>query len=294
MKLGIQIPNFSFPSGEKNLRKDLKDIVQLVDKSDFYSLWVMDHYYQIQNLFGLEYTEPMMEGYSLLNYFAGLTENVKLGTLVTGVHYREPAFLVKQATTLDVVSGGRGYFGVGAGWYKEESEAYGFHFGTFKERFEKLEEALQITKKMWSDESGPFEGKHYQLKDVHNSPQPINGKMPIMIGGMGEKKTLRMVAQYADTTNLFGRAGLEGLKHKLDVLKKHCENLNRDYNEIEKTTLNTFHLAPEKDTIEGLIKELKEFSEIGISHAIINLPNIHELAPLERVRDEVLPAIADF
>jgi len=253
----------------------------------------MDHYYQIKNLFGLAHTEPMLEGYSVLNYFAGLTSKVKLGTLVSGVIYRNPAFLVKQVTALDVLSGGRAYFGIGAGWYKEEAEAYGFPYGTWTERFEKLEETLQITEKMWSDETGPYEGKHFQLGDVHKAPQPINGKIPIMIGGMGEKKTLRMVAQSADATNLFGRDNIEVLKHKLDVIRKHCENLGRDYTKIEKTTLSTLKLH-EKDTVDGFLTELKVLADMGIDQVIVNLPTIYELEPLEILRDNVLPLIADY
>ncbi|MHA2503798.1 MAG: LLM class F420-dependent oxidoreductase [Candidatus Kariarchaeaceae archaeon] len=292
MKLGIQIPNFTYPDGEKKLGENLAEIVQKVD-SGFHSLWVMDHYYQIKGLFGLPYTDPMMEGYSVLNYFAGLTKHVKLGTLVTGVIYRNPAFLVKQVTTLDVLSGGRAYFGVGAGWYKEEAEAYGFPYGTWTDRFEKLEETLQITDKMWSDESGPYEGKHYQLGDVHNSPQPINGRVPIMIGGMGEKKTLRMVAQYADATNLFGRNNFDVLQHKLDVIRKHCGNLGRDYDTIEKTTLSTLKLH-EDDTVEVFLSELKRLGEMGFDHIIVNLPDIYTLESLETLHEEVVPVIADY
>lgn len=289
MKLGIQIPNFTYPNGEKALGNDLKEIVTLIDNSGFHSLWVMDHYYQINNLFGLSYTDPMMEGYSVLNYFAGLTKSLRLGTLVTGVIYRNPAFLVKQVTTLDVLSNGRAYLGIGAGWYKEEAEAYGFPFGTFTERFEKLEETLQIAKMMWSEEDRPFEGKHYRLGSTHNSPQPINGKIPIMIGGMGERKTLRMVAQYADATNLFLRAGPETLHHKLKILQTHCERLGRDYDEIEKTGLGTIHLAPEKDTVESVLHRFREFADLGFDHLIVNLPNIYDLSVIEKIRDEILP-----
>ncbi|MCY3414609.1 MAG: TIGR03560 family F420-dependent LLM class oxidoreductase [Candidatus Heimdallarchaeota archaeon] len=290
MKLGIQIPNFSYPKG---ISESLDEIVPLIDNGGFYSLWVMDHYYQIQNLFGLDYTEPMMEGYSVLNYFAGLTKKVKLGTLVTGVIYRNPAFLIKQVSTLDVLSKGRAYMGIGAAWYKEEAEAYNFPFPPIKERFEMLEETLQIAKKMFSEDRGSYEGKHYRVNDLLNSPQSIQRPHPkIMIGGMGEKKTLRMVAQYADTTNLFASVGVDVLKHKLKVLEQHCVALKRDFNEIEKTTLGTVNLT--KSSANDLIAELKALNSIGIEHAILNIPNIHELKPIDVLRDEVMPAIADL
>ncbi len=295
MKLGIQIPNFTFPGGDSEITKNLIAIAKTVDNGGFHSLWVMDHYYQIQNLFGLQYTDPMLEGYSVLNFFAGITENVKLGTLLTGVIYRNPAFLIKQATTLDVLSQGRAYFGIGAAWYKEEAEAYGFPFPAVKIRFEMLEEAIQIAKQMWSDDSESFTGAHYQLKDTHNAPASIQKPHPkIMIGGMGEKKTLRMVAQYADTCNLFSRAGKETLLNKLQVLKNHCENLGRNYDEIEKTTLGTVELIPDKQSPQDVIDYLKELADVGIEHAIVNLPNIFEITPIETLRDEVLPEIANF
>ncbi len=293
MKLGIQIPNFSYPGDQSNLGDKLDEIVKTVDSSEFYSLWVMDHYFQIQNLFGLNYDEPMLESYSVLNYFAGITTNVMLGSLVTGVIYRNPAFLVKQVTALDVLSKGRAYYGIGAAWYKEEAENYGFPFPSTSVRFEMLEEALQISKQMFSDDNSEFKGKHYQIEKTVNSPNSYQQPHPkIMIGGMGEKKTLRMVAQYADTCNFFMRAGEEVLKNKLQVLKGHCDNLGRDYSEIEKTTLGTVELMHDKQTPQDVIDQLTQLSKIGIEHAIVNLPNIADITPLETLRDEVLPAIS--
>lgn len=295
MKLGIQIPNFSYPDAIPHLSDNLKDIVTTIDKGGFHSLWVMDHFYQIQNLFGLEHTEPMMEGYSVLNYFAALTSNVKLGTLVTGVIYRNPAFLVKQVSTLDVLSKGRAYFGIGAAWYKEEAEGYGFPFPPVKNRFEMLEETLKIAHMMWSDTNDGFDGDHYKMGSTMNSPQPISKPHPpIMIGGMGERKTLKFVAKYADTTNLFDRIGVDALKDKLKVLLKHCDDLGRDYREIEKTTLGTVELMPGKQSTNDVITQLKSLAEIGIDHAIVNIPNIFEIEPIEILRDEIIPAISDL
>ncbi|MCE7734019.1 MAG: LLM class F420-dependent oxidoreductase [Candidatus Heimdallarchaeota archaeon] len=295
MKIGIQIPNFTYPGGDAVIGSKLKEIVQTVDQGGFSSLWVMDHFYQIQDLFGLDRDQAMLEGYSALNYFAGLTENVTLGTLVSGVIYRNPAFLIKQVTTLDVLSQGRAYFGIGAGWYKEEAEGYGFPFPATKVRFEMLEETLQIAHAMWSDKDDAYLGTHYTQGSTLNSPEPISKPHPkIMIGGMGEKKTLRMVAQYADTTNLFAGAGIDVLKHKLQVLQGHCNNLNRDYDEIEKTTLGTINLMPNEQTPQDIINYFRDLAEIGIDHAIVNLPNIYEIKPLETLRDEILPEIRDL
>lgn len=292
MKLGVQIPNFTYPN---NIPDTLKEIVTTVDRGGFESIWVMDHYYQIQNLFGLNYDDAMLEGYSTLNYFAGLTKNVKLGTLVTGVIYRNPSFLIKQVSTLDTLSKGRAYFGIGAAWYKEEAEAYGFPYPPVITRFEMLEETLKIAKMMWSDEKTSFDGKHFKLGNTLQSPMPTTKPHPpIMIGGMGEKKTLKFVAKYADATNLFMRVGTEVLSQKLDVLKRHCEKLGRDFDEIEKTALGTVELVNGKQTSDDVVKMLEGMHDIGIQHAILNMPNIHEITPIEVLRDEVLPAIADW
>ncbi|MCH8908843.1 MAG: LLM class F420-dependent oxidoreductase [Candidatus Heimdallarchaeota archaeon] len=295
MKIGIQIPYFTYPGSHAEIPDHLESIVKTVDSGGFDSLWVMDHYFQIQNLFELEYTEPMFEGYSLLNYFAGLTKNIKLGALVTGIIYRNPAFLVKQVTALDVLSKGRAYFGIGAAWYKEEAEAYGFPYPSVKVRFEMLEENLKIAKQMFSDNNDAFHGKHYNLGETQNSPQPTQKPHPpIMIGGMGEQKTLRMVAQYADACNLFAAVGIKTLKHKLSILRKHCESLGRNYSEIEKTSLGTVKLTQNESSAKGIIQHFKELADIGIEHAIVNMPNVHEISPLETMRDEVLPVVIDL
>jgi F420-dependent oxidoreductase-like protein len=195
MKIGLQIPRFNWPGSPQNTGAKLTEIAATAEAAGFSSLWVMDHYYQIAPGLG-QADDPMLEGYSVLNYLAGVTKNATLGTLVTGVIYREPAYLVKIVTALDVLSGGRAYFGVGAAWYEQEAHGMGFPFPPIKERFERLEETLQIAHQMWSDDRSPFEGKHYRLEKPINSPQPISRPHPpIMIGGMGEKKTLRLVAQ---------------------------------------------------------------------------------------------------
>ena len=196
MKIGLQIPSFTWPGGPAKIPQKLAEIARTADDGGFSSLWVMDHFFQIPNVGPVE--NEMLESYSTLSYLAGLTKNVKLGTLVTGVVYRQPGLLVKTVTTLDVLSGGRAYFGIGAAWNEQEALGLGFPFPPLKERFERLEETLQIAIQMWSGNQAPFDGKHYQLDHALNSPQALSKPHPpILIGGMGEKKTLRLVAVYA-------------------------------------------------------------------------------------------------
>ena len=248
MKIGLQVPNFTWPGGPTNIATKLAEIATAADEAGFASLWVMDHFFQIGSRnpqSGLGPAEDeMLEGYSVLSYLAGITKNVKLGTMVTGVIYRHPGILAKTATTLDVLSKGRAYLGIGAAWNEREALGLGVPFPPVAERFERLEEALQIVLQMWSGKRAPYHGKYYQLAETLNSPQPLTKPHPpILIGGSGEKKTLRLVAQYADACNLFAAPDSEVLRHKLDVLKAHCERLGRDYAAIEKTTLGTAWLA---------------------------------------------------
>ena len=293
MRIGLQIPSFTWPGGVPAIAPRLAEIAQAADESGFASLWVMDHFFQIGNVG--EVDEPMLEGYSTLSYLAGFTQKVRLGTLVTGVVYRRPGVLVKTATTLDVLSGGRAYFGVGAAWNERESRGLGVPFPPLKERFEMLEETLQIAKQMWSGEVVPYHGSHFQLEETLSSPQPISKPHPpIMIGGMGEKKTLRLVAEYADACNLFARAGDDVLRHKLDVLRRYCEDIGRPYEEIERTALGGVHLAPGKMSVSDVVERCRELADIGIQHYIVNMPNVYEIEPVEIIGREVIPAVANF
>jgi len=251
----------------------------------------MDHFFQIGVVGEVE--EPMLEGYSALSYLAGVTQRAKLGTLVTGVIYRYPGILVKTATTLDVLSGGRAYLGIGAGWNERESLGLGVPFPSTRERFERLEEALQIADQMWSGEVAPYQGKHYQLAETLNSPQALTRPHPpVMIGGMGEKRTLRLVAQYADACNLFAYGGSDLIRHKLDVLRDHCEDVGRDYDEIERTALGSVNLAEDGVTEEEVIRLCRELNEAGIQHLIFNMPNVNEIRPLEAFGERIIPAVA--
>jgi F420-dependent oxidoreductase-like protein len=292
--MGLQVVRFDWPGSPENTGAKLAEIGRAAEAAGFYSLWVMDHFYQIAPRLGPA-DAPMLEGYSALHFLVGQTSRIRLGTLVSGVIYREPAFLVKQASTLDVLSGGRAYFGIGAAWYEAEALGLGFRFPPIRERFERLEEALQIAKQMWAEDRSPYHGKHYRLEQPINSPQPLTRPHPpILIGGSGEKKTLRMVAQYGDACNLFARMGDEELGRKLGVLRRHCDRLGRDYDQIEKTSLATIHLGPGEMTSRDLIEFCRGLAGLGFQHAIFNLPNVHEIAPIESIGREVLPEVVEL
>ena len=293
MRIGLQVPSFTWPDGSDGIGPKLAEIGRTADQAGFASLWVMDHFFQIEYIGPAE--DPMLEGYSALSYLAGVTERVKLGTLVTGVIYRYPGILVKTATTLDVLSGGRAYLGIGAGWFEREARALGVPFPSTKDRFEQLEETLQIAHQMWSGEVAPYRGAHYHLEEALNSPQALSRPHPpVMIGGMGERKTLRLVAQYADSCNLFAFAGADTIRHKLDVLQSHCEDVGRPYEEIEKTALGTVKLAPDGMAAEDVIEQCRELNDAGVQHLIFNMPNVHEIKPIETFGEEIIPAVTDL
>ena len=293
MRIGLQIPRFTWPGGPAEIGTRLADIARTADDAGFASIWVMDHFFQIDRIGAPE--EPMLEGYSALSYLAALTKRARLGTMVTGVVYRHPGILVKTVTTLDVLSGGRAYLGIGAAWNEAEARGLGIPFPPLKERFERLEETLQIARRMLAGSVEPYHGAHYQLEQPLNSPSPLSHpRPPILIGGSGEKRTLRLVAQYADGCNLFAYAGAEALRAKLEVLRGHCEAVGRPYEEIERTTLGTVHLAPGHMTTDQTIALCKDLAGAGIQHAIFNMPNVHEIAPLEVFGRAIIPAVADL
>ena len=291
MKIGLQVPSFTWEGGADRIGSKLVQIAKTVDQAGFSSLWVMDHFFQIGNVGKSD--EPMLESYSTLAYLAAVTRSVKLGTMVTGVIYRYPGLLVKTVTTLDVLSGGRAYLGIGAAWNEEESRGLGVPFPPVKERFERLEEALQIVRQMWSGKVEPYEGKYYHLDRTLNSPQVLSKPHPpILIGGMGEKKTLRLVAKYADACNLFGRMGTDVIKQKLEVLRGHCEAVGRRYEDIEKTVLLTVNISPSGMSPEEMVDQCRQFKEVGIQHLIVNMPNVSEITPLELIGSKVIPEVA--
>jgi F420-dependent oxidoreductase-like protein len=288
MKIGLQINRFTWKDEPNSIRDTLEKIVTTAENGGFYSVWVMDHFFQIFHIGPPE--EPMLEAYTTLGFLAGITKKVKLGTMVTGVIYRNPSLLAKTVTTLNVLSGGRAYLGIGAAWNEEESKALGFEFPPLKERFERLEEALQITLQMWKGDEKPFKGKFHQLERPLNHPQIITKPHPpILIGGGGEKKTLRLVAQYGDACNLFLQAGDEEITRKLEVLKQHCKDVGRNYDEIEKTALYQIHESVDPDKV---ISDLKHCRELGFTHMIIGIRNVEEIEPVRIIGEKVIPQVA--
>ena len=294
MHIGLQIPSFKYPGGTAAIRPKLKEIVTTAEDAGFHSLWVMDHYYQIKGLFGESYNDPMVESYTTLGYFAALTEKAKLGVLVTGVIYRHPSVLMKMVNTLDILSGGRAYLGIGAAWYEEEAKGFGIEYPSTSERFEHLEDNLKLAKALWNGDEVSFKGQYFSAPAVTNNPRPLSKPHPpIMIGGMGPKKTLRMVAQYADACNFFEGAGKGNMQSALDTLKAHCERLGRDYDTVEKTSLGTVHLSGD-DTVDSVIQRIKELSAMGFTHTIFNMPDVYKITPLETFAKEIIPAIAEL
>jgi F420-dependent oxidoreductase-like protein len=292
MKIGLQIPSFKYPGGTAAIRPKLKEIVTTAESTGFYSLWVMDHYYQIKGLFGETYTDPMLESYTTLGYFAGLTEKAYLGVLVTGVIYRYPTILMKMVNSLDILSGGRAYLGIGAAWYEDEAKGYGIPYPSTSERFEQLEDNLKLAKALWAGDGTSFTGKRFSAPAVTNNPRPLSSPHPrIMIGGTGPTKTLRMVAQYADACNIGDWVGIENMQKALDTLKGHCESLGHDYDTIEKTSLGTVHLSGD-DTVDGVIGRIQELAKMGFTHAIFNMPDVYKITPLETFAKEIIPAVA--
>ncbi len=294
MRLGLQVPNFTWSNGQSELGDTFGLIAQRAERAGFYSFWVMDHFFQIRNVGPAE--NEMLEGWSALAFAAGRTNRIKLGTMVTGVTYRYPGLLVKTATTLDVLSHGRAYFGIGAAWNEEEHAGLGVPFPPTAERFERLEETLQIAHQMWSGEAKPYEGKHFQLARTLNSPQPVQKPHPpILIGGTGEKKTLRFVAQYADACNLFARLGKEELKRKLGILQDHCQTVGRPYEQIEKTTLDVLHITRDgKDGTMSPAAAIDYFADLatqGIDQALFSMPNVADIDAFDILATEIIPVV---
>jgi F420-dependent oxidoreductase-like protein len=236
MQLDLHVPRFTWPGAPTSIGPTVTAVAQTAEAIGVHTLSFMDHWFQMEQMWPAE--EPMLEGYTALGFVAAKTEQLRLRLLVGGVTYRHPGLLAKTVTTLDVLSGGRAELGLGAAWYEREHRGLGVPFPPISERFERLEEALQICLQMWSDDNGPYAGRHYQLAETLCSPQPVSSPRPrIMIGGSGERKTLRLVAQYADACNIFGDA--EVVAHKLDVLRRHCDTVGRDIAEIEVTAMVT-------------------------------------------------------
>ncbi len=290
LKIGLQIPSFTWQGGADQLGADLASIVRTADQADFDSVSVMDHFFQIRG-FGPPERE-MLEAYTALAFIAAHTSRVKVMAMVTGVTYRHPGILAKSVTTLDVLSGGRAWLGIGAAWNEQEHRGLGVPFPPLAERFERLEETIQICLRMWSDDDAPFHGRHYQLERPLNSPQSLSRPHPpILIGGGGERKTLRLVARYADACNLFPSPRVP---HKLEVLKRHCEAEGRDYGTVEKTSLFSFDVGEGGAKVGKLIGQLRWLSRMGIQTVIGSVKDVERIEPLEIIGREVIPAVRDL
>lgn len=314
MQFGLQKPIFTFDyrgDDTSQIIDSLKKLATTAENNGFDSFWVMDHFHQIPMIGKVE--EPMLESWTTLSVVAGLTTKIKLGTLVTGIMYRYPAILAKVAATLDVLSKGRLFMGIGAAWNEEESNAYGIHFPAASERMSRLEEAIQIIRKMWTEEpSASFNGIYYQIRNAYCNPKPIQKPSPpILVGGSGERKTLKIVAKYADACNLFGSA--ETVKRKLNILKEHCKSVGRDYNSILKTKLSIIVVEDEKQTSEkkieqifkgmpeeqirefaiygtpeDVLRQIESFEQVGIQYLIVDLDPTRELEALDVFANKII------
>ena len=290
MKIGVHLPDLTYPGGPPTLGEELARTAAAADEAGIDRLSVMDHVWQIPNVGPVDH--EMLEAYTTLGFLAAHSSRVKLLALVTGVTYRSPGLLAKAVTTLDVLSGGRAMLGIGAAWNEDESRGLGLFFPPTAERFERLEEALQICLQMWSGSDAPYEGTHYQLARTLTVPQPLTRPHPpILIGGGGEQKTLRLVAKYAQASNLF--AGPE-LEHKLQVLREHCEREGRPYEDVEKTALLGIDPGPDGEDVDGVLQRLRQAADLGIQvgHGRV-LPD----RQADRIRvlgEKVVPVVAQW
>jgi F420-dependent oxidoreductase-like protein len=289
MKLAIHFPNFSLPGEPASLAGILAATAKAADEGGCETMTLMDHWFQMEQR--APASEPMMEGYTTLGYLAAHTTRLKLGLLVTGVTYRYPGLLAKIIATLDVLSEGRAFLGIGAAWYEKEHRALGVPFPPISQRFEMLEEAIQICEQMWSDNDGPYEGAHYQLAETLCRPRPIQSpRPPILIGGTGEQKTLRLVAQYADACNLFD-LGFDELKRKLEILDDHCRTVGRDPGSIERTSISAGNPL---DDVDGFLRKMESYASLGISQIWISPPTLDPAGFVTDLTETVLPRLAEI
>lgn len=298
MKFGLQVNSFTWPGGTPAIAETLARVVRTADDVGFDSIWVMDHFFQIRSVGATE--EPMLEGNTALGFIAAHTKRARIGLMVGGVHYRHPGLWVKAATTLDVLTGGRAWLGIGAAWNQEESDGLGFPFPPLGVRFELLEDTLRIAHELFREPLGseaPYSGMHYRATRLLNSPQSISRpRVPIMIGGGGERKTLRLVAQYADAANVFG--GPEKIHHKWEVLRRHCEEVGRPFDEIERSTLQGRISVSAGDgdggeTPDRLVDRFGELGDAGAQHVLFSVRDVWRTEQLELLGRTLLPQLRD-
>ena len=296
MKLGLQINSFTWPGGDAEIGRTLADIVRTADEAGFDSIWLMDHFFQIGSVGKPE--EPMLEGMTALGYMAAHSKRARLGLMVGGIHYRPVGLWLKAVTTLDVLSGGRAWFGIGAAWNETESAGLGFPMPPLGTRFEMLSETLRIVHDGWQGErgsEGAFDGRHYRPTRILNSPQALSKPHPpILVGGGGEQRTLKLVAKYADACNVFG-TDLDVLRHKFGVLQGHCEDVGRDYESIERTTLAQVSITPDGArrslTPSAMVDRFAGLADAGLHHAVVAVRGVADLSKLELIGREVIPQL---
>ena len=287
MRLGLHYWNYSTPADPAAIALTLAETARIAEEAGVCSFTVMDHYFQME---AAAAEEPMLEAYTTLGYVAARTQRMTLGVLVTGVMYRHPGLLAKIVTTLDVLSGGRARLGMGASWYEREQRGLGVPVVPVGERFERLEETLQICLQMWSDNDGPFEGRYYQLAETLCVPPPLSRpRPPIMIGGGGENKTLRLVARYADSCNVFGTS-IPDVAHKLEVLREHCAAESRDYDSIEKTVL---YVRPGLADVDAFVADVAGYAELGVAEIEV-MPDRHPVEFARQVAEKIAPRVAEI
>jgi F420-dependent oxidoreductase-like protein len=285
MRVGIHFVNFALPGAPESLGPTLAETARIAEQGGVSVFTLMDHWFQMEMMASAE--DPMLEGYTSLGFLAGRTQTMKLGLLVTGVTYRHPGLLAKIVTTLDVLSGGRAQLGIGAAWYEREHRGLGVPYPPLSERFERLEETIQICLQMWSSDNGPYEGRHYQLAETICSPPPISSPRPrLLVGGSGERKTLRLVAKYADACNLFASSAAD-IAHKLEVLSRHCDNEGRDPASIDKTILA---MSNPLDDTNAFIAQMAEYVALGVG-AVELMPSGDPIAYATQVGERIVPAL---
>jgi F420-dependent oxidoreductase-like protein len=295
MRLGLQLPSFTYPGGTPELGSHLVEIAQAAEAAGFESLWVMDHLFQLPEDTGWGGPEePMLESYASLGFLAGVTSRIRIGALVGCAVFREPGLLLKSATTVDVLSGGRLTFGIGAGWYEREALGLGIPWPDRRERFARLEEVLRLARQVWRDDRSPFRGRHYALAEPIIRPQPVSRPHPpIMVGGNGERRTMRLVAAYADACNFLVLEPDE-IRGRLDALRRHCDAAGRDANEIEITALDEVDLRPGRMSTRDVVARANAQAAAGVQHLIVNIPDVWDVRHLERIGRDVIPALQEL
>lgn len=295
MKIGLQISSFSWPGGDAQIGPTLARVCRAADDAGFDSIWVMDHLFQIRSVGEVE--EPMLEGTTALGFMAAHTKRARLGLMVGAVPYRHPGVWIKSTTTLDVLSEGRAWFGIGAAWNVDEARGLGIPFPELSDRFRLLEDTLKMAHQAWTgagEPGAPFKGKTLNASRVLNSPQVVSRpRVPILVGGGGERTTLRLVARYADACNVFGAPDM--LRHKFEVLRGHCDDVGRDYHTIERTNLSAVSLTQDGKqgslTPSSLVERLGNWAAAGTHHTIFSVQNVWDLSKIESIGRDVIPQV---